>query len=159
MDEGKISWNAPSYDQQEHSADWYWATGIIAVSLAIAFFIAHNALLSLIIIIGVGTLLAYAKQPPEMIEYELSRRGVRAGKTLYPWESLESFWILEERQTEKEYASPKILLTSQKPFMPQIVIPLGTAPIEEVRDALANMLPEEPRIESLPDRIIRKLGF
>jgi len=159
MNEDKISWSAPAYDHQEHSADWYWAVGIIVVSLAVAFFIAKNTLLAIIVVLGIGTLLARAKHVPEMLECELSRKGVRAGKNLYPWESLESFWVLEEHKTEKEYASAKLLLTSQKPLMPHIVIPLGGAPIEEIRDALASMLPEEHQIEPLPDRLMRKLGF
>lgn len=159
MDEHKITWSTPAYDHQEHHADWYWAVGIIAVSLAVAFFIVGNALLSLIVIIGIGTLLVLAKHPPEILEYELSRKGVRAGKTFYPWETLESFWVLDEHKTEKEYAGAKLLLTSKKPLMPHIVIPLTNAPLEEVRHTLSQMLDEEPQIEPLPDRVMRKLGF
>lgn len=159
MNEERIIWSAPAYDHTEHHADWYWAVGIIAVSLAVAFVIVGNALLSVIILVGVATLLVHAKHPPETIECELSRKGVRAGKTFYPGETLESFWILEEHQTEKEYASPKLLLTSQKSFMPHIVIPLTNAPLEEIHHALSQMLDEEPQVEPLPDRIMRKLGF
>ncbi|OHA83921.1 MAG: hypothetical protein A2937_03205 [Candidatus Yonathbacteria bacterium RIFCSPLOWO2_01_FULL_47_33b] len=159
MDEHKITWDTPAHDHYEHHADWYWAVGIIAVSLAVAFFIVGNALLSIIVLIGVGTLLTYTKHPPEIITCELSRKGVRVGKTFYPWETLESFWILEEHVTEKEHASAKLLLTSQKSFMPHIVIPLVNAPIEDIHHILSQMLIEEPQSEPLPDRVMRKLGF
>jgi hypothetical protein len=159
MDEPKIIWSAPADDHQEHHADWYWAVGITAVSLAVAFFIVGNALLSLIVIIGIGTLLIHAKQSPEILEYELSRKGIRAGKTFYPWETLESFWVLEEHEPKKERGGAKLLLTSQKFFMPHIVIPLTNAPIEDVRHALEQILFEEPQTEPLPDRLMRKLGF
>lgn len=159
MNDERFVWNAPAYDHHEHGADWYWAVSIITLSLAIAFFIAHNILLSIIIIIGMGTLLMHAKHAPEILDYELSRKGVHAGKTFYLWESLESFWILEEIKTEKEFSSAKLLLTSRKSFMPHIVVPLGDVSIEDIRHVLASMLSEEPQIEPLPERVMRKLGF
>ncbi len=159
MDHNHITWSAPAYDHTEHHADWYWAVSIISISLAVAFFIIGDALLSIIVILGIGTLLFHAKHPPEIIECEISRNGIRAGKTLYLWETLESFWILDEHETEKEYVSAKLLLTSKKSFMPHIVIPLGSSDHDELRHALSSMLPEEPQAEPLPDRLMRKLGF
>ncbi len=159
MNNERISWNTPAYDHQEHHADWYWAVSIIAVSLAVAFFILHNTLLSIIVLVGVGTLLAHSKHPPETIECELSRKGVRSGKTFYPWDSLESFWIIDEHKTEKEHTSAKLLITSKKPFMPHIVIPLTNAPLEDVHHMLSQALEEELQIEPLADRVMRKLGF
>lgn len=159
MNKEHISWSTPAYDHQEHTADWYWAVSIIAVSLAVAFFILENTLLSIIVLIGIGTLLAHSKHPPEEITYELSRKGILSGKTFYPWNSLESFWIIDEHKTEKGYASAKILITSKKTFMPHIVIPLTNAPIEEIHHTLSQMLDEELQIEPLADRVMRKLGF
>lgn len=159
MNNERIVWSSPAYDHQEHHADWYWAVSIIAISLAVAFFILHNTLLSIIILIGVGTLLAYAKHPPEDVTYELSRKGILAGKTFYPWSTLESFWIIDEHHTEKEHTGAKLLITSKKPFMPHIVIPLTNAPIEEIHHTLSQMLEEELQIEPLADRVMRKLGF
>ena len=152
-------WNAPVYDHREHHTDWYWAVSIITISLAVAFFITGNVLLSLIVIIGMGTLLFHAKKPPEILEYELSRKGVRAGKIFYPWETLESFWILEAQNTEKEHTGAKILITSKKTFVPHIVIPLGETSTEDIRHVLEQMLPEESQAEPLPDRLMRKIGF
>ncbi|HAT68808.1 MAG: hypothetical protein A2481_04305 [Candidatus Yonathbacteria bacterium RIFOXYC2_FULL_47_9] len=159
MNDENIIWSAPAYDQREHSTDWYWAVSIITISLAIAFFITGNVLLSLIIIIGMGTLLFHAKQTPGLLEYELSRRGIRAGETLYPWETLESFWILEELNTEKGHVGAKILITSKKALVQHIIIPLGEASVDDIHHIIAQMLPEEPQVEPMPDRLMRKLGF
>lgn len=159
MNDENITWSAPVYDLREHSTDWYWAVSIITVSLAVAFFIMGNVLLSLIVVIGMGTLLFHAKQKPELLEYELSRRGIRAGKTFYPWETLESFWILEGYPTEKEHVGAKILITSKKALMQHIIIPLGETSVEDVHNVIIQMLPEEPQVEPMPDRLMRKLGF
>ncbi|MBI5401192.1 MAG: hypothetical protein HZB12_03720 [Candidatus Yonathbacteria bacterium] len=155
----RISWVAPEYEHREHSADWYWALGIISVSLAVAFVIVGNMLLSVIILIGMGSLLFYAKHPPQIIKCELSKKGVRAGKTLYTWESLESFWVLDGYEDEKEIHNPKLLITSKKPLMPHIVIPLDELTMQEVHQAMAHMLHEEHQVEPLPDRLMRKIGF
>lgn len=159
MEHDHLVWEASLYERYEHSADWYWVVGIITTALAIAFFIAGNILLSLVIIIGVATLLYHSKQEPVSIRYEISRKGIRAGKTLYRWDSLKSFWIVEQDETSRHPSPAKILLTSQKSFTPHIVIPFKDIDIEEMHQILSNMLPEEFQIEPLPDRIMRKLGF
>lgn len=155
----RISWVAPEYDHVEHGADWFWALGIISVSLAVAFVIVGNSLLSIITLIGMGSLLFYSKHGPKMVEYELSKKGVRAGETIYPWESLESFWIVDGHDGSKQIHGPKILITSKKTLMHHIVIPLDELSLEEVHQAMAHMLPEEHQIEPFPDRLMRKIGF
>lgn len=155
-----LSWTAPEYEHREHSADWYWALGIISVSLAVAFIIAQNALLSVVIILGMGSLLYYAMHPPRIIECELSKRGVRVGSTIYPWESLESFWVLDGYDSHgKEIHNPKILITSKKSLMPHIVVPLSEPSLQEVHQAMSHMLLEEHQVEPLPERLMRKIGF
>ena len=159
MYDDTISWVAAEYEHQEHGADWYWALGIITVSLAIAFIIAGNMLLSVIIILGMGILLYYEKHPAPVVEYKISKAGIRAGKILYPWESLHSFWILQKEEDAKDYHAPKLLLVSKKHLMPHIVIPLTEFVLEDVHEIIGKMVPEEPRVEPLPDRLMRKLGF
>ena len=154
-----IKWEAPESEHREHTADWYWAVGIVTVSLAIAFLIAGNILLSLILILGIGTLLVRSKHPPKMIPCEISRKGVRAGKTLYLWESLDSFWIQEDEETAGDFKEAKLLLTSKKHFMPHIIIHLDNAPIEEIHEYLSKMINEEYQVEPFPHRIMHRLGF
>lgn len=159
MEEHIISWVATEYEHREHSADWYWAIGIITVCLAIAFIIVGNMLLAIIILLGVGTLFFYSKHPPEVLEYKISRKGVRAGKVLYPWETLHSFWILEKDESAKDYHQPKLLLISKKTFMPHIIIPLNEFILDDVRHIVSHLLIEEPRVEPIIERISRKIGF
>ncbi|MDD5152563.1 MAG: hypothetical protein PHS95_00985 [Candidatus Pacebacteria bacterium] len=158
MDDYRIKWHAPEYEHREHTQSWYWWTGGIVVVLSAVFFVFGNALLSIILLLGMGLLLASSTHPPQILEYELSKKGVRAGKTFYPWKFLESFWITEEYKDGK-HSNGKILLTSKKSFMPLIVVPLGDTSTEEVHKALSSILPEHPQAEPLPDRVMRRLGF
>ena len=160
MNDDRILWKAPEHGYREHSADWYWAAGIITISLAIAFFILGNALLSIIVILGVGTLLVSAKRPMSFVECELSAQGIRTNGTLYPWDTLLSFWV--DKSTDKKTGAVTriILLTSKKPLAPQIIIPLGNdAPMEDIRATLAHMLEEQPQVEPVAHRLMRMLGF
>ena len=159
MDDYTISWVAPEYEHREHDGDWYWAVGIISISLAVAFVIIGNTLLSIIIVLGIGTLLSLSRHHPENVEYELSKRGVSAGKTLYPWGTLESFWVLEGKSTPRGEVSPKLLITSKKTLMPHIVLPLTEFVIDEVHQTMSHMLHEEPQMEPPVDRFIRAIGF
>ncbi|MFZ2303905.1 MAG: hypothetical protein WAV98_03930 [Minisyncoccia bacterium] len=159
MNDYIISWTAPEYDHHEHTADWYWAVGIVSVSLAIAFIIVGNALLSIVILIGMSTLLYYSRHQPKNTEYEFSKEGIRAGKTLYPWKTLESFWILEGHVTNGKECAPRVLLTSKKTLMPHIVILLNEFVIDEVHQSLSHMLHEMPQTEPIHDRLMRVIGF
>lgn len=155
----KISWTALEYENHNHGADWYWAVGIISISLAVAFVIVGNTLLSIIILIGMGTLLIHAKREPRILEYKISKKGIRASETLYPWETLESFWILDGSEDLRYQHGPKILITSKKTLMPHIVIPLDDDVADEVYQILSNMIPEEYQVEPFPERIMRRIGF
>lgn len=155
----KISWTAPEREDHNHGTDWYWAVGIISISLAVAFVIVGNTLLSIIILIGMGTLLMHAKREPRILDYRISKKGIRAGETLYLWETLESFWILDRSEDLKYQHGPKILLTSKKPLMPHIAIPLDDDVVDEVYQILSNMVPEEYQVEPFPERIMRRIGF
>ena len=153
--DNRIMWLAPLHEHRQHSADWYWVVSIITIALAVSFFIAGDLLLSIIIVLGVGILLALSRHEPEVVEFEISKQGVRANKVLYPWQTLDTFWILDETPE----TGAKILITSKKILMPHIVIPLDINHQEEVHRILAHMLHEEHQMEPFPHRIMRKLGF
>ena len=159
MEEYHITWSAPVHEHREHTTDWYWAVSIITVSLAVAFILLGNILLSFILIIGIGTILLHSKNPPHMVEHEISRKGIRSGEKLRPWHTLEAFWVLEEQNDKNIHVSPKLLLISEKPYLPQIVIPLDNAPLKEIHQILIKKLEEIPQSEPFASRFMRMFGF
>ena len=152
-----ISWIVNRDTKTKHSSDWYWVVWIITISLATAFFILGNILLSIIILIGIGILLHNFKNPPEKIIYEISKNGIQVQETIYPWDMLESFYILKKISNQKEKQFIKLLLTSKRLIMPHISIPLNDSIVEEVHQLMTYMLPEIPRDESIIDHIIRMI--
>ena len=65
-------WEAHEYIFQEKTSDWYWAVGIIAVSLAVLLIIFGNVLFALVVLIGSFTLSIFAARRPDLVRFEIN---------------------------------------------------------------------------------------
>jgi hypothetical protein len=148
-----IEWNAPAHYHYERSPDWYWAVGIVSFTAAALAFIFSNVVFGLLIIIGAITLVLHTRQVPRILHYEINDRGIAIGDTLYPFLSLESFWI------DTLHPEPKILIKSQKFFMPYISIIIEEIDPEEVRTILLRYIAETEHVEPLSQKLFERLGF
>lgn len=152
MEQDSISWQALEFEHKDRSPDWYWTFGIISIAGILIAILLDNILFAILIAISVFTLTLYAHKKPSVISFEISHRGIRADSTLYPYLSLESFWV-DETQEE----APKLLLMSKKTFALQIVIPLHSAPIYEIREYLKEYMQEVEQGESIIERVMEFL--
>jgi hypothetical protein len=148
-----LHWQAHEYEDKTRSSDWYWAVGIVGGAVAITSIILGNILFAIIIVLGAFSLLLYAARKPKQFDVVLDDRGILIDKFFYPYHSLESFWIEDHHE-----GAQKILIKSQKLFMPYITIPLGEER-EKVRGFLVRYIPEVFHSESTFHRLIEYLGF
>lgn len=153
MEDTEISWHAPDFIKHEKSTDWYWAVGVITIALAVAGFVFGNVLFGILVIIASFALVLQTSRDPEVREFTVNRKGVKVQNTLYPYSSIESFWV------ENNPYEQKILLQSEKPWMPYIVFPIKEVDPEEIRDFMIQYLPEEEHQEPLAQKIMEYLGF
>ena len=148
-----IRWSELEYEERHHGADWYWALGIIAVASAATSIILGNVLFAIVIVIGALVLSLHAARRPEEIEFEINESGIVIGSRLYPFRTLESFWIPEE-------GVPRLIVHSKRIFVPQIVIPFSDeVSLDDVHDVLLEYLEEEEHSESLSERFAEWFGF
>jgi len=150
----RIEWDAHEYEHKERSQDWFWAVGIVSVAIAVATVIFGNVIFGIFILTAVFALALFINRPPETVHVIVDERGVTRGKMHYPYSTLTSFWI------DVEHSHPKILLSSEKIFMPLIIIPLDTdKDLDHLHDSLSLFLPE--RYHSLPlvEKILEFIGF
>jgi hypothetical protein len=152
--EHKISWQALEYKRKDKTADWYWAVGLISLSIVIISFIIHNALFAILIIISTGILMSFSINPPKTMEITMNQRGITVGNERYPFISLESFWIDAMDENDQ-----KILLKSKKTLMPLITVPLEEHDHMDIREYLLQYLKEEEMHEPLLKKIMERLGF
>ena len=148
-----IAWDAPEHIHTEKSNDWYWAVGIITITATALAFIFNNIIFGIFILVGAFALIVHAGKKPRIIHYEINDRGVVADNILYPFLTLESFWIdAHERPS-------KILIKSHKTFMPYITIQIEDVDPEEVRDILLNYIAETEHHEPLSQKLLERFGF
>ena len=152
MDES-LKWSAPEYNHYQRSTDWFWAVGIITVSIAVLAFFYNNALFGILILLAAGILVFYAVRVPQNVDYEINQRGIVVGKELHPYLTIESFWL------ETRLGEPKIILKSKKALLPYIIIPVHEDSADEVASVLRNFLEEKELAELASHRIMEYLGF
>ena len=148
-----VTWEAPEHHHIEKSSDWFWIVGIISVTGAlIAFFFGNFLFALLILVAGVSTSLV-ALRRPRIIPFAVTTRGVRIDDELYPYSSLESFYIDGEN-----YPEVRLLLKSKKLHLPLLILPLPDEYVDDIDDLLSDRLPEEELEEPLFNVILEYLG-
>src|SRR3989344_7512526 len=148
-----IEWDAHEYEHKERSPDWFWAVGILTVSVAIAAIIFGNIIFALLVIISAFSLSLFINRPPENLHVTIDERGVTKNRTHYPYSTLHSFWI------DEDHSHKKIILRSQKLFMPLIIIPLGEMDSVRVERTLLRYIPREFYTLPFVERVLEYLGF
>jgi hypothetical protein len=154
MEYNAIAWEAYEYKPRNHSSDWYWALGIITVSIVIVSILLGNILFGVFVLLSAFTLALYTKRHPHVIRLEINQTGVVMKNKLYPYDSLESFYIDIEADPDK------LVLKSKMRLMPYIIIPLNPdLDYEEIREYLLHYLEEDHHPEPLGHKILDYLGF
>ena len=152
--EHKISWKALEYKRKDKTADWYWAVILIALAIVIGAFFTHNGFFAILVIISTAILMSFSIVAPRTVEININQKGVTVGKEMYPFATLESFWV-ESQDKDNQ----KILLKSKKLVMSLIAIPLEEHHHLDVREFLLKYLPEVEMHEPLSQKVMEKLGF
>lgn len=149
-----MEWDAHEYEHKERTSDWFWAVGIISISVAIAAIIFGNIIFGILVLLAAFTLSIFASRPPTTLHIVVDEKGITRGKVHYPFQTLKSFWI------DTDHPHKKIILQSEKMFMPLIVVPLSEkTDVEQLHKNLSVFLSEE--FHSLPfiERLLEYLGF
>lgn len=150
-----IEWKALEHHHYDHSREWFWAVGTVAISGAILSLYFGNIILAILITVGGFTSILQAHTKPRILNYRISRRGVQAGGTVYPYSTLQSFWVIDEEINDR------VILKSQKMFMPYIIIPFDSTVTDPdvIREYLLEYLDEEEMDETISQKIMERLGF
>ncbi len=149
----KIAWEALEYEEHPKTPDWFWALGIIALSTVVAAIIYHNFLFAVFIVVAVSLLIIYSVRKPELVLFEINENGVKIGNYLYEYRHLKSFAVVGKSR------KAKLLLETDRFFMPLMTIPLGDANWEKVHALLKENIEEKEMDEPASHRVMEYLGF
>jgi hypothetical protein len=153
MEHNSLHWKTIEYFHTEKGSDWFWALGIVSVSIAVIALILGNILFAVLILLAAFVLGMYATRKPHVVDVQIDRRGVTVGEYRYPYTSLESFGIVHYPDHSK------LLIKSKKTFMPYITVIMLDIDPDEVAHYLEEYLPEDEHYESFSERFMEFLGF
>jgi len=152
----KITWETFDRIDSKKSSDWFWIVGIITVGIIILSIYFGNILLAILIALAIFSSFMLANKDPEIIHFELNRKGLVIKDTLYPYSTLDSFCVIDEDGYDRD----RILFKSNKILMPLIIVPIGDAiEIDAILDFLIEYLDEEELEEPAFQKIMSYLGF
>lgn len=137
----------------EKGSDWYWAVGIVSISLSATSIILNNVLFGILILVAAFGLILFASRRPLTINVEINEAGIKIEKYFYPFSVLESFCV------DETGLYPKILLKSHKFFSPLIIVPIAEVSPNKIKSLLLVHLAEEKLQEPLSQKILEYLGF
>ncbi|MAZ56370.1 hypothetical protein CL653_01100 [bacterium] len=149
-----VAWEAPEHNHCEKTGDWFWILGIVTVVGALTMFFFGNFLFAILILIAGLTIGLVANQEPTLTHFAVSTRGLRVGNSLYPYSTLECFYIDEDN-----LAGPQLLARSKKMFMSLIVMPIPEEYVDDIESILEVRLPEEHLEEPLAHKLLEIFGF
>lgn len=150
-----FSWEALEYTHREKTADWFWALGIVGVAGTVAALIFNNLILALLVLVATFTIAVYAARHPERVRFEVGERGVTIGKTLYPYGSLDAYWLDDTGHPE----TATLIIRSKKFFMPYLSIPVRHDISHDLNRFLGERLRREEMSEPAAERILGLFGF
>lgn len=154
--EKEISWSALEYKQKNHTVDWYWTVGLVALLVIAACVYFKNYLLGFLIFISVSTLTYLTIRKPEMMLITLEDKGIRVRNEFFQYRKLKSFWIEEEAQPNGDQ---HLLLLTDRVYSPLLALPLGDVAPEAIRQALLAHIPEQEMRENVSHKFVEMLGF
>lgn len=145
-------WRAPEYEVFERDKKWYMVVTLILVGI-IAWALYSNSPVMAITFILIG-IVGYLRinQEPRTIDFMITTEGVTAGKEIYEYDNLESFWIFYEPEGLKSAC-----LHTKSGIMPYVHIPIHEEDPVHIRQLLLEFLPEEKKEPGLVETMERLL--
>jgi len=149
-----VSWEAPEHTSERHGGDWFLALAILTIAVVIAALVFGNFLFAILAALSGVSIAVAASQPPKVLQYVVSVRGVQVHERVYPFAQLQSYYISDE-----DPRGPQLLIMGKKTFMPLIVMPIPEEYIDEIEEIMAGRLPEEYLEEPFFTKVLEILGF
>ncbi len=146
-----VEWETLDRPVKERGSEWFISVAIIAFAIAVASVILANYIFAILVIVGTASLLLHSIKIPKQITVRIFDKGVLLDRMLYPFDGLVGFYINEHEN--------KLLLKTNKAFLPIIAIAIENMGAEEIRKVLSKNIIEEEIEESFWEKLMDHFGF
>jgi hypothetical protein len=157
MEERSFHWTVVDERHTAKSADWFWAVGLITITICISAIFLEDILFAVLIFIAGGIFIYNALQGPRTTKCEINKRGIIMNGYLYPYENIESFCFEIDHHSGQDWH--EIILKLRKGMSAIVTIPAEGLDPETVRSILLEKLKEENLEEPALSKLMKHLGF
>jgi hypothetical protein len=149
-----ISWTASEYIAHHKSSKWYISLGVTAVVLAIlVWLLTKDEISAGVVVVGAAVLGAYGSRPPQELPYTLDQENLSIGPKSYRLQDYRSFSV------DDQQAFSSVNLVPLKRFAPGLTIYYAPEDETAIIDILASVLPMEPHVPDMIDRLMHRIRF
>lgn len=145
-------WQAPEFEVYEKDRRWisYIALVLTAI-IAYAVYTDSPIMAITFVLIGVVSYI-YMHKEPRVLDFALTSEGIVAGREIYKFENVKSFWIFYEPD------GTKVISLHTKSFLPPYVhIPIHEENPVELREIIMRYVPEIKQEKGMMDTLERLL--
>lgn len=148
-----LGWQAPEFEVYEKDNKWYAYLSLLLLAI-IGYAVYSNSLIMAIVFILIGVILyIQLHKEPMIIDFAITTDGVIAGKEIFEYENIQSFWIFYNPPHEK-YVS----FHTRGRLVPFIHIAIDDQNPVELRAILIKYIPEikhDPGLVDVLERFLR----
>lgn len=131
--EAHLSWTAPSRLFKKRDKEYFTNIGAIVFLLIVILVFAREFLLIAAVVSVVFLIYVLSTVPPEDVEHAVTNLGIDSAGHFYRWEELGEFWF------EEQWGQGMLVI--QPKMGSRIIILLGTAHKEKIRELIAEHIP------------------
>ena len=150
LENALLHWRAPEFEILQRDKKWYLV--ITSLLMAIIIYALYtNSLVMAITFILIGVVgYMYINKEPRILDFVITDDGIIAGRELYDFDNINSFWIFYEPNGTKE-----ISLFTKSYLTPYVHIPVHDQEPAKIRKILLAYIPEEKQEPGLVETIER----
>jgi len=145
-------WQAPEFETFEEDKRWYAYVALVLAAI-IGYSIWTNSLIMSITFILIGVVgYMYIGKEPRILDFMITEDGVVAGKEIFEYSRIKSFWIFYEPDGKKV-----ISLHIESLLTPYVHIPIYDDDPVAIREALLQNIEEVKQEKNIIDALERIL--
>lgn len=148
-----LSWTAPEYTHRPKSVDFLWGVGLLGLIGTVISIFLGNYIFAIFIILSSVMLIIFATRHPHEANFEINNTGIVFGEENHPYKNIKGFIIRD--------ANPysKLIIETNKYFLPIYTIPLPHELEEDVYDILSQVIEEKEIEETHSSKFMERIGF
>lgn len=145
-------WRAPEFEIMERDKKWYFYITLILLAI-ISYAIFTNSLVMAITFILIGAVgYIHINKKPRVLNFAITSEGLIAGREIYEYDNLKSFWIFYEPN------GPRVISLHTKSYLsPYVHIPIHFEEPVKIREALLQHIAEEKQEQNISEILNRFL--